>query len=353
MSLLDKNFIITESRKCPLYRVNDKFELSGLAVTPPPNKPVCVFLIRVIAEKYIADMSSASSAKHDTAEFNCPGCSGLVKVTFAGGEKYHTLHMRLMMAAERRKKTGEIGALAGMLSSFSFFQALDEKSLKAIISHLAVRSFESGEIILHKGAPGKNLYIIASGRAALLNPEEVQFASLGRGELFGEMSILNDQPVSATVKALEPMKTFLLPKKDLQQLMLQYPFLWSAFHRILVQRLINTSDTRGSESVSGISGRLEEICTAELFQMIHENSKTGCCTLELPGGRASVIFVNGEVIYAACQEKSREEAFFAILRAQKGLFQFTSTLPVKCTAMQPIDRFNKLLMEGLRRIDEE
>lgn len=355
MSLLDKEITVVEARKCPLYKANDIFSLSGIGLMPPGGKPACVFLVRVIAEKFIEDMSGGPpAASHiDGAEFNCPGCKGLIKVAVADKGLYQTLQMQMLMAAERRRQFKTITSLESMLSSFSFFQAVDDKSLKEIISHLSMVEFEVDDIILKLGTPGQIFYIITSGRVALYNAEDQHFATLGRGEILGEMSLLNDQPVSASAKAIEPVKTFALRKNDFLQIMVKYPYIRNTFNRILIQRLMQTAMARSPGQASGMICQLEELAAAELFQMIHENKKSGICNLDFTADhKATVVFKDGEIVAAFSQDQRGSEALFAILKEQKGVFQFSFNMPVEYAGSKPIGGFMKMLMEGLRRIDE-
>jgi CRP-like cAMP-binding protein len=69
---------------------------------------------------------------------------------------------------------------------------------------LPLRTFDTGETVLAEGHRSGMLYVLASGRVEVLK-EGVQINVIGeRGAFFGEVSVLLDEPHTATVRALEP-----------------------------------------------------------------------------------------------------------------------------------------------------
>ncbi len=355
MSIAPKEFRISESRNCPIYAVDDQFRISGVALSTPPLKATCLFLARILHDYVVESMGEnpllpGSKKKKD---FNCPGCAGLVKLSVVEKKQYQTPQMEMLAALEQREKTQKrMGTISSILNSFSFFQALEEDSLKDIMTSMFMVKFAPGEVILKMGEPGSNLYVILGGRVSLYNADGVKCASLGRGEIIGEMSLLSGQPVSATVKAAEQVKALRLGAQDFEKIMVRYPFLQTVFNRVMVQRLSRTTDFKGGELSSDMAGQLSEISPAELFQMVHENQKSGAIVLKLADGRATMIFDQGELVDAQYQDLRDEEAFYAVLKANDGSFSFTSGAHDAKNGRKPVGAFMKLLMEGLRRVDE-
>jgi CRP-like cAMP-binding protein len=71
---------------------------------------------------------------------------------------------------------------------------------------VTLRQYASGEVIVREHDAGETAYIIEQGRVEVtkqLDGESVRLAVLGPGETFGEMSMIDDQPRSATVSAIE------------------------------------------------------------------------------------------------------------------------------------------------------
>lgn len=354
MGLLEKYFHIITTRNCPIYETGNRFKLSGLGFESVDRKPVCLFLARTISEIAMTSLDENKRGNKlgiEAKEFNCPGCSGLIKFSAEDDKGFQTPHMQLLAAAERRRQMEQFGSMISLLSTFSFFKALEEDSLKDIISSTSMRKYPKGQTVLLRGQQGASMFIILDGKVELLNAKGESFSYLGMGEIFGEMSLLSGNPVSVTVKAIEPLKVLVVNAADFQQILVRYPFLQMAFTRLLVQRLAAISSEKPT-SAAGISGRLTEISAAELFQMFHENMKSGKIDLKLPNGKARVLFQDGEVVFAQCNAQQGVEAFYAILKEKDGTFTFSSLAREDTKGLNSIGGFMKLLMDGLRQIDE-
>ena len=63
--------------------------------------------------------------------------------------------------------------------------------------------FQPGQIIVTQGTPGQAFYVITDGRVEILR-DGVSLGAFGRGDFFGEMSLLDAAPRSATIRVLEP-----------------------------------------------------------------------------------------------------------------------------------------------------
>lgn len=238
-----------------------------------------------------------------------------------------------------------------VLSRFPIFQELDKVQLQRLGNFLSYKRFDAGEVILEKGAPGVDLYIISTGRAEVAG-NDVRIAVLDRGEVFGEMSLISGEPVSATVRALTPCKLLYIKGREFLQILAQYPPMQRYLTHLLTKRLAETNNTLFQDFSYGMTGKLADISPAELFQALNVNQKTGALNLSLPGGAARVCFRDGEMVRAAYGDRDGTAAFFQILKEKTGRFKFSSELSPEEKASPFLGDFMWLLMEGVRKIDE-
>ena len=92
---------------------------------------------------------------------------------------------------------------------------MDEASLDLCAAALRPRRFRKGETIFHAGDPGDALFIVADGSVKITIPsdegsEPAILTTIGPGGFFGELSLLDGAPRSATAVALDPTATHVL-----------------------------------------------------------------------------------------------------------------------------------------------
>lgn len=115
------------------------------------------------------------------------------------------------------------------LSCVPFFDLLSKRQKVNVYSLLHHRSFSDGEIVFRKGDPGIGMYIIREGGVSIFNEfpnlTRVNIADLITGDFFGEISLLNDSPRSATVVSTGDTVLLGLFRHDLLTLMESDPSL--------------------------------------------------------------------------------------------------------------------------------
>ncbi len=108
-----------------------------------------------------------------------------------------------------------------LLRATPLFQQLSLRELRQIESILHERNYVPDEIIFEQGEEGLGLYVVRSGRvrvSALENGREREIATLGRGQFFGELALLDGSPRSAQARAVEPSELIGFFRPDLQKL---------------------------------------------------------------------------------------------------------------------------------------
>ncbi len=117
----------------------------------------------------------------------------------------------------------ETDAVIEAIGRSRLFRGIADGDLAAIAPMLRQRRYRAGETIFHEGDPGDAMHVIASGRAKIsiesLEGDEAILVTLGPGEVFGELVLLDGAPRSAAAIAVEPTVTYILTLPDFGPLM--------------------------------------------------------------------------------------------------------------------------------------
>ncbi len=96
-----------------------------------------------------------------------------------------------------------------LLGGVPLFSGLDKPRLRRLAESAKERTVPGGEILVREGEKGIGFYLILSGDATV-ERQGHRVATLGPGQFFGEMALLDDQPRSADVRATTPLKCLVL-----------------------------------------------------------------------------------------------------------------------------------------------
>ncbi|MDQ3646030.1 MAG: cyclic nucleotide-binding domain-containing protein [Actinomycetota bacterium] len=108
------------------------------------------------------------------------------------------------------------------LASFSLFADLSRTSLEIVAHAMDEEWFSEGQRILRQGFSGTSFYLIIEGEATVKIDGEER-ARLGRGDFFGEISILLDEPPTADVIALSPLHCLTVGQAELRSWLMSTP----------------------------------------------------------------------------------------------------------------------------------
>ncbi len=351
-------FRVTENKRCPHYEYGDIFSITGIAVSmnsenkntsitttvieSPPDKETCKTLngdlSRIIIQYERAD-------KIPVCLISCSGCTGAIKLE-------HTREQDLVTTVNDLY-SNEIGSMIHLLSDFAFFKNIDSHSLEKVINFFKLNTFEKDDIIIRKGEMGGNFFIIVTGSVNVINEAGITISTLHKGDVFGEMSLICNERVGATIQVREKTSILYIDQTNFKRILEHFPSIQLYFSRLIANRLNKSNNIRSEDLTSGMIGNLSEIPAEALFQTLNMNSKTGILTInDLSEGTARFSFRQGALIKASYRSKSGEDAFYEILKEHRGRFRFTPGIPQEDFELPEIDFFMKLLMEGMRRLDE-
>ncbi|MEB3166042.1 MAG: mechanosensitive ion channel family protein [Cyanobacteriota bacterium] len=127
-----------------------------------------------------------------------------------------------------------------LLAANPLFSALSEEALDQVVASGQTVSYAAGEAIVEEGAQGESLYQVLRGRVSVLkrmdDGQALRVAELGPGQVFGEMTLFQDTPRSATVRALVECRLLRVGRSGLRELMEQDPTLLEKVAALVSER---------------------------------------------------------------------------------------------------------------------
>ncbi len=123
-----------------------------------------------------------------------------------------------------------------ILKSVSIFSDISERGLIDVAAILEEIQAEAEQTIFEKGDSGNSLYIIVEGKMRVHDGEKT-IATLGPGEVFGELAALDPEPRMASVTATEPALLLRMGHAEQDELMAEHPEVAFGIIRVLCRRL--------------------------------------------------------------------------------------------------------------------
>ncbi len=131
---------------------------------------------------------------------------------------------------QRKKRAGEV------LRDVRLFAGCSDKELARIGALLTEVDIPEGKVLCREGDPGNECFVIGEGDAKV-SREGKELATLGAGDVVGEMALLDHDPRSATVTAATPLKLFVLEAREFWTVLSENPLVARKIMKNLAQRL--------------------------------------------------------------------------------------------------------------------
>jgi CRP/FNR family transcriptional regulator, cyclic AMP receptor protein len=154
------------------------------------------------------------------------------------------------------------GAVAdtAVLRKAPLFAALDEEAAHSLDAISRREHYERGDVIFAEGDPGESLYVVIDGKVRVFRTasdgRENMLAVLGPGEMFGELSLFDPGPRTASVAALSDAELVSLAHAALRPWLSERPRVGEHLLRALAQRLRRTNEAMADLVFSDVPGRV-------------------------------------------------------------------------------------------------
>ena len=115
-----------------------------------------------------------------------------------------------------------VANIVDRLAQLALFADLSRPQLEAVVHTFEEQVFADGQRVLRQGLSGSAFYVVLEGEAAVII-DGTERARLGRGEFFGEISVLTGEPPNADIVAVGLLRCLVLLGDDLQRFLLERP----------------------------------------------------------------------------------------------------------------------------------
>ena len=133
--------------------------------------------------------------------------------------------------------------VAESLAQLALFADLTPAQLESVVHSFDDDVFAEGQRVLRQGLSGGNVYVIIDGEASV-QVDGRELRKLSRGDVFGELAALTDQPPSADVVATTILRCVVIPGPQLEEFLLEQPRVLLRLLRMEARRLQTAGEWR-------------------------------------------------------------------------------------------------------------
>jgi uncharacterized membrane protein len=151
---------------------------------------------------------------------------------------------------------------AALLAEVPFFQLLDEQERAELARQLDVVRFPAGQAVFNVGDPGDSLYLIRSGEVEVFfkndTGERIVLEHGRRGDFFGELSLLDGGPRTASVVATKEMEALRLERRDLDEFLRRSPAAALDLLTVMGRRLRQNAELLRRTATRNVNEEIED-----------------------------------------------------------------------------------------------
>ena len=203
-----------------------------------------------------------------------------------------------------------MGSYTELLKRVSFFEGLDAVMLSELSSCLKPMDFPKDALVVSQDDPGDTMFIIERGRVKVVlygeTGREMILSMFRAGDVVGEMSLLDGQPRSANVIAVEESRLLSLSRRDFADLLKSQPAIALNVLEEMSIRLRRADDIIGNLALLDVYGRVARVLV-HMAEREGENTDEGIVIRERPTQQdlASMIGTSRETVSRVLSEFQR------------------------------------------------
>jgi CRP/FNR family transcriptional regulator, cyclic AMP receptor protein len=162
---------------------------------------------------------------------------------------------------DQRRRSGRLSAVdIDVVRKAPLFAALDDEAARALMETMTSSHLERSDILFREGDQGDRVYVIGEGKIKLgrssIDGRENLLAILGPGEMFGELSLFDPGPRTATATAIAETQLIALGHEDLDSFLVGRPAVAANLLAALARRLRRTNEALADLVFTDVPGRV-------------------------------------------------------------------------------------------------
>lgn len=130
--------------------------------------------------------------------------------------------------------SADLAKVQRYIEKVELFKGLTPDEVIKIVSSGMTMQCMQNEVIFYTGTVGSQMYVVLGGKVGVYGDKDQLIATLSTGDMFGEMALVSKEPRSATVRALETSKLFVLTESAFDKLLTK---------RVAIRLLLNIIHT--------------------------------------------------------------------------------------------------------------
>jgi CRP/FNR family transcriptional regulator len=162
-----------------------------------------------------------------------------------------------------------------LLHGIPAFAGLGDPDLVQVAEVTVSRTFQGGEVIFHEGDQSDTCYVIRSGHVRAVREHTdgrtLTLATLGPGDIFGELAIFDEDRRSATIEALDDLEVVAILGADMRRMLRHHPEISVKLLAALSRRLRETNERLTRQSFQTVQSRVAHV----LAEMVADSRSEG------------------------------------------------------------------------------
>jgi CRP/FNR family transcriptional regulator, cyclic AMP receptor protein len=194
----------------------------------------------------------------------------------------------------------------GLLARVPLFAGLSEDELERIAQVAVPRAFPKGARVFHEGDTSDACYVVRSGEVRVTREHSdgraIALATLGPGEIVGELAMLDGEVRSASVEALAELELLAISAVDMRSLLERNPGITAKLVIALTRRVRETNERVARQSFQTVPSRVAGV----LSQLVAEEGDGG-------GGGVTIRMNQADLAQLAGTSRESVSRFLAVL----------------------------------------